>query len=280
MKVFLLKFYLPYCKLEAICDINKWGLKGGFMSTNGNENNIFDASIKKLIDCYLDQLKESWINKQAIDGCESLDEFDSYNGFEFIDKNKELKEAFSSVGKSTNNGEFIDDCVVYYYTDSFSEFNYLNACLFLSITYYLRSKYLLDNNKDRNDVLMNIFKAMNNIGKFSGANEFKMLNSEYFSYFEEIKESASKGGNKRDERYMPTRQKVIELIKNEKPKGGWKDDKEFIKCMGDKIKKFNRDNGNIMSETSILSTVKKWLNHHEMVAPVFLENSVSGLTPD
>lgn len=251
------------------------------MPTTEIENNIFDESIKILFDCYLHQLKMSWLDKQAIDGCKNMDQFHSCDGVEFIDKNIELKKIVSSVSDEIKNGMSMDDFLLFHGTDILSDFLYVDSCLILSIGHYLHSKWLFDNKMGRVNILTNISTAINYIGKFAGTNEFKMLNEEYFSYFKEVKESASKGGNKRNERYVPIKNKIIELIKSEKPKAGWKDYEEFISLMGNTLIQFNRDNGHIMSEGSMLTTVKKWLkNDADMVAPVFSANGISGLTSD
>lgn len=244
------------------------------MPNNKEISNALNLSINDLIERYLCELKASLMDEN------SIDEFDSCSGVEFINKNEKLKTYFSKMRERTNNGESAENHIPDFYIGTLVEESYLSSCFALSVIYYIQVEYLKKQSDGKSKALKAIASALIYIGKFSGAKTFSFFNEKHNPSKLNLTKNAKKGGDKRDERYMPTRKKVIELIKNEKPKGGWKDDKEFIKRMGDKIKQFNRDNGSVMSESSMLNTVKKWLNNHEMVAPVFLENSVSGLTPD
>lgn len=245
------------------------------MLNNKEIDNDLNLLIDDFIERYLRELNNS------LTGEDWIEEFDSCNGVEFINKNEKLKNYFYKMRERTNNGEFAENHIPDFYIGTLVEESYLSSCFALSVIYYIQAEYLKKQSDGKSKALMAIASSLNYIGKFSGAKAFEFFAEQHNPSKLNLKENAKKGGSKRDERYMPIRNKIIELIQcDDKPVGGWKSDKEFIKLMKDEIIKFNRDNGRVMVETSILNTVKKWLNNNEMVAPVFLKNSIFGVTPD
>lgn len=105
--------------------------------------------------------------------------------------------------------------------------------------------------KERSVSLKYLFDALELMNMWMGGRDVLMINEEIENRKKDLKKAARSGGKGRAANYAPLKQKIIELLKEKTPEGGWKSKTSAINSLENDINKFMDD------EQRKLDTVSK-----------------------